>query len=63
MTQQLDNAIRRRTDGSIDLDFYARRAVRLRNTAKVEAMERLSGAFHEALQRAARDIVARLRLI
>lgn len=33
MTSQHDAAIRRRPDGSIDTDFYARRAALLRATA------------------------------
>lgn len=38
MTQLPDTAIRRRPDGSIDTDFYARRAARLRGTARREAV-------------------------
>lgn len=42
MTQLPDTAIRRRPDGSIDTDFYARRAARLRGTARREAVARFA---------------------
>lgn len=37
-----ENAIRRRIDGSMDVDFYARRAALLRTAAKTKALKRLA---------------------
>ena len=52
MTHPLDSAIRRRADGSIDTDFYARRAGRFRNTARLEALERLTFGLRDLWRRA-----------
>lgn len=41
MTQPPQNPPRRRADGSIDIDFYARRAERHRKTAATEMIQRL----------------------
>ncbi len=48
MEQPFENAIRRRTDGSIDIDFYARRASRHRNAARTEVLERATAAVRYA---------------
>jgi hypothetical protein len=48
MTQPLDKPVRRRMDGTIDIDFYARRAVRFRNAAKTQTWKRLMTALHSA---------------
>ena len=52
MTHEPDTAVRRRRDGSIDTDFYACRAVHMRNEARRNAparwLRRLSGLAGKA---------------
>lgn len=56
MRQPPDSAVRR-TDGSIDVDFYARRAVRLRAAARNEALGRLAGALRAAWRCTSRRVL------
>lgn len=48
MTQPPENPPRRRTDGSIDIDFYARHAAFLRKIATSEMIQRLVKRLHAA---------------
>lgn len=48
MTQIPDNAIRR-PDGSIDTDVYARRAARLRATARRKAVTHFAGRLRRCM--------------
>lgn len=51
MTRASDDvAIRRRPDGSIDIDFYARRASALRMDARGRVWSRWRSAVREALR-------------
>lgn len=50
MTPQID-IIRRRADGSIDTDFYARRAAAMRTAERREAPRRWFAALWRLLRR------------
>ncbi|MER2535834.1 MAG: hypothetical protein ABTQ31_11805 [Rhizobiaceae bacterium] len=56
MTRASDDvAIRRRPDGSIDIDFYARRGAALRMDARRKAWSRWGRAVREAFRHAVRS--------
>lgn len=51
MLRNTDSSIRRHPDGSLDIAFYGSRALRLRRSARTDAVKRIGAAVKASLAR------------